>query len=110
VPKADFAVQSAMRFCFQRNGDTEAPAQRPFRDNVSTVFVKEETRRVMQQFLSPRFVTRKAFNQHGLQFRFPSYLVGYRVASFGCASRLRVVDFDCCHNLWSAQVLSEDAW
>lgn len=63
----------------------------------------------MEQFLTQRFLVRKTFNQRGLLFRFPSYLVGYRVASFGCASRLRVVDFDCCHNRWSAQVLSGDA-
>jgi len=63
----------------------------------------------MQQFLTQPFLVRKAFNQRGLQFRFPSYLVGYRVASFGCASRLQVVDFDCCHNRCSAQVLSGDA-
>ena len=63
----------------------------------------------MQQFLTQGFLVRKTFNQRGLQFRFLSYLVGYRVASFGGARRLRVVDFDCCHNRWSAQVLSGDA-
>jgi hypothetical protein len=102
-------VQSAMRFCFQRNGGTEAPVRRPFRDRFSTVFVNQETRIAMQQFLTPRFVARKTLNQRGLQLRFPSYLVGYRVALFGCASKSGVVDFDCCHNRWSAQVLSGDA-
>jgi hypothetical protein len=102
-------MQSAMRFCFQRNGDTEALARRPFRDSSSTAFVNQETRTAIDQFLTPRFVARKTFNQSGLQFRFASYLVGYRVASFGCGSRSRVIDFDRRHNRWSAQVLCEDA-
>jgi hypothetical protein len=68
VPKADFAEQSAMRFCFQRNGDTEAPARRPFGDRFSTASVNQETRIAMQQFLTPRFVARKTLNQRGLQF------------------------------------------
>jgi hypothetical protein len=82
---------------------------RPFRDSSSTAFVNQETRKAMQQFLTLRFVARKPFNQRGLPFRFPSYLVGYRVASCGCASTSAVVDFDCCHNRWWAQVLSGDA-
>ena len=63
----------------------------------------------MQQFLTQRFVARKLFNQSGLQFCLPARLVGYRVAWFGCASKSGVVDFDCCHNRWSTQVLSGDA-
>ena len=61
-------------FCFQRNGDTEASARRPFRDRSSTAFVNQETRKATQQFLTPRFVARKTFNQRGLQFRFPLVL------------------------------------
>jgi len=43
------------------------------------------------------FSVPKTFNQRGLQFRFPSYLVGDRVASLGCATKSAVVDCDCCH-------------
>ena len=65
--------------------------------------------KTMRRFLTPCFVARKAFNHRGLQFRFPSYLVGYLVALCGCASKSEVVDFDCCHNRWTAQVLTGDA-
>ena len=50
----------------------------------------------MQRFLTPRFLARKTFNQRGLQFRFPSYLVGDLVASLGCATKSAVVDYECC--------------
>src|SRR5690242_14166355 len=90
-PSIDYA------FCFQRNGDTQVPARRSLRAKASTVSVNQETRKVGAAISHSAFPVRKTFNQRGLQFRFPSYLVGDRVASFGCATKSAVVDCDCCH-------------
>src|SRR6516162_6689507 len=80
---------------FQRNGDSEAPAQRPFRDNSSTAFVNQETRRTVHQFLTPCFVVRKMFSQRGLKSCLPSQ-IGWIP---DCIIRMCqwVTDFDCCH-------------
>ena len=92
-PRRISSVQSAMWLCFQRDVDTEAPARRPLRDRPSTAFVNPETRKATVQSFIPRLLIRKTFSQRGLQFRFPSHLVGYRIASCECASQAEVVDF-----------------
>jgi hypothetical protein len=83
-------------FCFQRDGETWVPAREPFRDEVSTVSVNQETRKVGAAISHSAFPVRKTFNQRGLQFCFLSYLVGDRVASFGSATKSAVVNCDCC--------------
>jgi hypothetical protein len=76
-------ISSCNQLCVFVFNETEIRKSRhgPFRDRSSTAFVNLETRKMTQQFLTPRFLVRKMLNQRGLQFRFLSYLVGYRVAS-----------------------------
>src|ERR1700739_2775793 len=72
------------------------PARRPSRDEDARASVNQETRKVGVAISHSAFPVRKTFNQRGLRFCFPSYLVGDRVASFGCATKPAVVNCDCC--------------